>query len=556
MKRYPQVLLYTFLILYAYSSWSQEENTPDYYGTPQDSILIVTGQIEEEDIQAWPEEVNSNSEFPKKNTRISSVSSKEFHIDTKPLDTSLTKEALKALLKDHQPIAQIDSLWQQELYSSPLFDTVYNDVRNLTYEPVEFKELPTEVLKERLSELNSKTPFNIAYNPSLESVIKSYLKNRHEHLERLLALSKFYFPLFEETLDKYDLPLEIKYLAIVESALKPRARSRVGATGLWQFMYGTGKMFGLDVTSYVDDRMDPIKATDAACKYLSQLYKIFGDWDLALASYNSGPGNVTKAIRRSGGYRNYWNIRPYLPRETAGYVPAFLATMYIFEYADQHDIKSQRSEFTYYETDTLRVKETIKLDQVADLMNMDMAELKFLNPAFKLDIIPHVKKEGYVLRLPVEKIGPFVAHENNIYAYVQKELNKGEKPLPQLTQTDNQLRYRVRSGDNLGKIADRYGVRVSQLKKWNGLRSNNIRIGQRLTVYTRKPATRSASNSRVTSAKAKAKINNQKLYTVRSGDTLWSISQRSGVSIQNLKSWNGIRGTSLKPGMKLKVSKI
>ena len=554
MKRYPQVLFYIFLVISSFTTWSQEEGIPDYYGTPQDSILIVTGQIEEEDIQAWPEEVDSNPDLPKRRTAVSSIPQKEFHIDTKPLDTSLTKEALKELLKDHQAIAQIDSLWQQELYHSPLFDTVYNDVRNLTYEPVEFKELPTAVLKERLKELNAKTPFNIAYNPSLESVIKSYLKNRHEHLERLLALSKFYFPLFEETLDKYNLPLEIKYLAIVESALKPRARSRVGATGLWQFMYGTGKMFGLDVTSYVDDRMDPIKATEAACKYLAQLYKVFGDWDLALASYNSGPGNVTKAIRRSGGYRNYWNIRPYLPRETAGYVPAFLATMYIFEYADQHDIKSQRSEFTYYETDTLRVKETIKLDQVADLMNMDIAELKFLNPAFKLDIIPHVKKEGYVLRLPVEKIGPFVTHENNIYAYVKKELNKGEKPLPQLTQMDNKVRYRVRSGDNLGKIAGRYGVRVSQLKRWNGLRSNNIRIGQRLTIYTRKPATR--SKSRVASAKAKASISNQKLYTVRSGDTLWSISQRSGVSIQNLKSWNGIRGTSLKPGMKLKVSKI
>ena len=171
--------------------------------------------------------------------------------------------------------------------------------------------------------MNQKTPFNIAYNPSLENVIKSFLVRKRGLIERMLTISQFYFPLFEEQLDNHGIPLEMKYLAIVESALNPRARSRVGATGLWQFMYGTGKMYKLDVSSYVDERRDPIKSTEAACKYLSKLYDIFDDWDLALAAYNSGPGNVNKAIRRSGGYRNYWNIRRNLPRETAGYVPAF-----------------------------------------------------------------------------------------------------------------------------------------------------------------------------------------------------------------------------------------
>ena len=198
-------------------------------------------------------------------------------------------------------------------------------MKNLDYEEVDYPELPTDTLKARFKKLDARTPFNIEYNPALESVIKSYLKNRRKTIQRLIGLSHFYFPMFEEALDNYDIPLEVKYLAIVESALNPRARSRVGATGLWQFMFTTGKMYGFNVSSYVDERRDPIKSTDAAAQYLAKLYEIFGDWDLALAAYNSGPGNVNKAIRRSGGYQNYWNIRQNLPRETAGYVPSFFS---------------------------------------------------------------------------------------------------------------------------------------------------------------------------------------------------------------------------------------
>ena len=193
--------------------------------------------------------------------------------------------------------------------------------------------------------------------------------------------SEYYFPMFEKELDNHNIPLEIKYLAIVESALKPRAKSRVGATGLWQFMFATGKQFGLNVSSYVDERSDPIKSTEAACKYLASLYRIYGDWDLALAAYNSGPGNVTKAIRRSGGYKNYWNIRRHLPRETAGYLPAFLATTYIFEYAEEHGFQPNKHEITYIETDTIRVKKMISLDQVAEVTGIKIEELQFLNPS-------------------------------------------------------------------------------------------------------------------------------------------------------------------------------
>ena len=317
-------------------------------------------------------------------------------------------------LEDYQPAIDFDQKWIEELYSNSLFDSIYESVSELSYENVDYPELPTDTLKSRLEKLSAKTPFKVEYNPSLESVIKSYLKNRRETLQRLMALSEFYFPLFESELDKHDIPLELKYLSIVESALKPRAKSRVGATGLWQFMFATGKMYGLNVSSYVDERSDPIKSTEAASKYLSKLYEIFGDWDLALAAYNSGPGNVSKAIRRSGGYQNYWNIRPFLPRETAGYLPAFLATMYIFEYAEEHGFKKVKPDFRYMETDTIQIKHMITLDQVSELLDVPIEELQFLNPSYKLDIIPYVAGENYALRLPRYAIGKFVNNETQI----------------------------------------------------------------------------------------------------------------------------------------------
>jgi membrane-bound lytic murein transglycosylase D len=366
---------------------------------------------------------------------------------------------------------------------------------------------------------------------------------------RLMALSDYYFPMFEEALDKHNLPLELKYLAIVESALNPRAKSRVGATGLWQFMFNTGKMYGLDVSSYVDERSDPILSTEAACEYLKSLYNSLGDWDLALAAYNSGPGNVSKALRRSGGYTNYWNIRQYLPRETAGYLPAFLATMYIFEFAEEHGFVSNGTTIPYVATDTIRVKKMITLEQVSKITNIDIEELQFLNPAYKLDIIPNIKNENYTLRLPMHGVGKFVSNEEAIYAFAEKELNEREKPLPQLFEEASRIRYKVRSGDYLGKIANKYGVTVSQIKRWNGLRSNTLRVGQRLTIH---PRNASSSGSKV----AVTSNENVKTYTVKSGDTLWSISKKfPGITIQNIKNWNDISGTNLKPGMKLKVSK-
>ncbi|MEM7381778.1 MAG: LysM peptidoglycan-binding domain-containing protein [Bacteroidota bacterium] len=461
-------------------------------------------------------------------------------------------------LKDNPEAARYDSLWMRELAANaPLFVEMYDEISNWEPDSISANTIDTEVLKARLAKLNEKTPFDISYNPSLENVIKSFLTRKRDLMERMLTASQFYFPMFEQELDNMDIPLEIKYLSIVESALNPRAKSRVGATGLWQFMYGTGRMYKLDVSSYVDERSDPIMSTKAACQYLSKLYEIFGDWDLALAAYNSGPGNVNKAIRRSGGHKNYWNIRRYLPRETAGYVPAFLATMYIFEYAEEHGLKMKNAERPYFNTDTIRIKQLITFDQISELVGISKEELKVLNPSYKLNIIPKIEGKPYYLRLPYDAMGKFVANEEAIYAHVEEELKKKESPLPQLVKAQDRIRYKVRSGDYLGKIAERYGVGVSQIKRWNGLRSNNLRVGQRLTIFPRRPYTSVAakkSKPKTTTTAATAIPSGAKVHTVRKGDSLWTISrQYPGITVENLREWNGIRGNNLQPGTKLKL---
>ncbi|SDS38154.1 lytic transglycosylase domain-containing protein [Gramella sp. MAR_2010_147] len=471
--------------------------------------------------------------------------------DKLPISAAI-RDSSKVELKDLPRAKTIDSLWKRELTNSDLFESMQESIREQDYEDVVYKDLPTDTLKARLAKLNARTPFNVEYNPILESVIKSYLKRNKHGMERLMALSRYYFPMFEQELDKYDIPLEIKYLAIVESALNPRAKSRVGATGLWQFMFATGKMHGLDVSSYVDERMDPERSTEAAAQYLASLYKVFGDWDLVLASYNSGPGNVSKAIRRSGGSTDYWHLRRFLPRETAGYVPAFLATLYLFEYADEHKFQPPNPDVVYFETDTIQVKQLLSFDQISKVSGVEKEMLQFLNPSYKLDIIPFVEDEKYSLRLPKPATGRFVANESAIYDFAKNQTEEKKKDLPQYVETEDRIRYKVRSGDYLGKIAKKYGVGISSIKRWNNMRSNNLRVGQYLTIYPRKPVgVASSSNSSGSNENS-----NPRIYTVKNGDSLWSISKKfPGVTVQNLRSWNDMNTSSLKPGMKLKLSK-
>lgn len=477
-------------------------------------------------------------------------------IDTISIDTTLIKGQVVAMI-DHSEASEYDRKWIDSWRNNTIDSTLIISPED-TIGKVVIKDFSTELLKERIAHLDSETPFNFEYNASLERVIKHYLKNRPQTLANLMGKAKYYFPLFEEYLAKYEIPMELKYLAIVESALKPCATSRVGAKGLWQFMYGTGREYGLKVSSYVDERCDPVKSTEAACRYLLKLYNIFDDWDLALAAYNSGPGNVNKAIRRAGGKKNYWNIRHFLPRETAGYVPAFYATYYIFEYAEEHHLYARNEVMHQFETDTLQVKRQITFDQVNKVLGTDNEILTFLNPQYKLKIIPHVKGRDYALRIPKFLSGTFVSNETQIYAFAEADDAKREKPLPKYFEANDRIRYRVRSGDYLGKIASRYGVSVNSIKRWNGLRSDNLRVGQRLTIYPRRAVADSGSSSKPTNQKSSKNATPKGKYTtyvVQKGDSLWLISQKyPKVSVAQLKEWNNIWSTkSLKPGTKLKI---
>jgi membrane-bound lytic murein transglycosylase D len=404
-----------------------------------------------------------------------------------PKDATPKKITPADLFSDYD-IVLIDSLLMDTKYKSPLYETATYLIKDAERKDISNVELSTTVLKERLQKINSKTPFHIAYNPALEKVIKSYLKYRKRYYPSLMAKAAYYFPMFEKYLDQYDIPLEMKYLAIVESALNPTAKSGVGATGLWQFMYPTGVQYKLKVSSYVDERQDPVRATIAACKYLSDLHTIFGDWDLALAAYNSGPGNVAKAIKRSGGYRNYWNIRPFLPRETASYVPAFYATMYLFEYQKEHNLVADAPQIRYFETDTIHVKKTIKFDHISKTTGISLELIQFLNPSYKLDIIPFIEGKKYAITLPRKNSFNFIEKEQAIYALANKDASKREKPLPKYFEMDKRIRYKVKNGDFLGKIANKFGVRVRDIKRWNRMKTSRLKIGQRLSIYPKKMA--------------------------------------------------------------------
>lgn len=463
----------------------------------------------------------------------------------------MAQEPTEAYLKDaHHLAGVLDSiiLAQHLQQDPPLQDSsVANDLA--------FFNPPTDTLKTRLSIIDQKTIIDSRYNPSLESVIKLYLKSKRVLIEKMLLRSQLYFPLFERELDAQDMPLEIKYLAIVESALNPKAKSRVGATGLWQFMYGTGKMMGLEVNNYIDERQDPEKATRAAVAYLKKLHQMFGDWNLALAAYNSGPGNVRKAIRRAGGQKDFWAIRGFLPRETTGYVPALLTTMYLFEHATDHGLRTPSVSLPAYATDTIHLKKAISFKQLSKALSIPEKTIAQLNPVYKIGIVPQISGTPQPLTLPTPALELFLTHKDSIYKEVAAELAATKKPFPALQQVGAPLRYRVKSGDFLGKIAQNYGVRISDLKKWNRLKNNNLAIGQRLTVYPRRFPKGATTVQKVSAKGQKKPLNPEnKTYTIAAGDSLWSIAQRlEGVSVEDLKKWNDIWTNQLKPGTTIKL---
>jgi membrane-bound lytic murein transglycosylase D len=493
----------------------------------------------------------------------------------------------------------VDSLWLKELANLDIYNDISDDIKNINIdEKVDF-ELPTELLKERLAAMDAKSPFNIEYNPGLENIIKSFLKNRKKSFGRLMAISEYYFPMFEEALAKQNVPLEIKYLAVVESALNPKAVSRMGATGLWQFMYQTGKQYNLNIDSYVDERSDPVKSSEAAAQYMTNMYAIFGDWDLVLASYNSGPGNVTKAIRRSGGQQNYWNIRKNLPKETQGYVPAFLATMYIYEYHNEHGIKPDRAIVKHFATDTVRIKKQMSFKQISDLLDVPVAQLQLLNPSYKLNVVPFYQDQSHYLRLPQEKIAVFVSNEDKIYAYAQRDIDNRERPFQvtkaivatdTLNYTQQRITlpktkyYTVKRGDNLSEIADKYSVSIADLKKWNRLKSNTVARGKSLKIITNESVVQTIkkeqkkdslfiknTSDKQQIAASEVKISKEdktkkltktdtlssdvaSYYVVQKGDNLSNIAKNNNVTVAEIKEWNHLSNASIQLGMSLQVS--
>ena len=428
---------------------------------------------------------------------------------------------------------------------------IENSLDNIEIDSKDFSSL---TLIDHLNQLNFSTPFSVSHNATLERFIRVYLKDRRENLSKLLGKSTYYFPIFEEYLDKYELPLELKYLAVVESALNPVAVSPSGAKGMWQFMYGTGAEYNLYIDSYVDERFDPIKSTEAACVYLKHLHKTFGDWDLALAAYNSGPGNVRKAIKRAGGNKNYWEIRKYLPRETSSYVPAFYATMYLFSYADYHDLKPIKGSVSYYETDTLHLKGNLSFETIKNHTGIDNELLKALNTQYKKDFIPFVPNREMTLTLPIDLMPVFLESENEIY---QNKSNNKKSPSSKVIGVTATNSYLVKNGDNLNSIAKFHGISLEQLKTWNGLDTNFLIAGQRLVITSKKMALLQPSAKLGMNQTHKTslieKSNGFIHYKVEHGDTLFMISRKfDNIPISELRKTNNLNDVNyLKPGMEL-----
>ncbi|MDR2813133.1 MAG: LysM peptidoglycan-binding domain-containing protein [Prevotellaceae bacterium] len=419
----------------------------------------------------------------------------------------------------------------------------------------------------RLKRLHS--VIDLPFNSIVRRYIQLYTEDKRDKAENILGLSEYYFPIFEQILDQYGIPLELRYLAVIESALNPQIVSRVGATGLWQFMYSTGRLYGLNVTSTMDDRCDPIKATHAAAQHLRDLYNTFGDWTLAIAAYNCGTGNVKKAIRRSGQH-DFWGIYHYLPRETRGYVPAFIGAAYMMSYSKEHGLKIPKYNFKkYFSYDTVHVRQWMHFDQIAAVTGISVVALRDLNPQYRRDIVPG-NERTCTLKLPVEYVSSYIDGENIITQYCAEKYNPKTMVAPAgftayVPSGKTKIVHKVKKGDVLGSIAAHYGVYVQDLKQWNALRSNYIREGQKLNVYVNpsKAARYTAQNASSSKAVQEMPAGQQSdflYYQVKQGDTLWSISQQYkylGITPSDLMSLNNMSATTkIVAGQTIKIKKI
>ena len=435
-----------------------------------------------------------------------------------------------------------------------------DDLEEYDMDSIRFQsDVPDEVYLERIKRMNSF--ITLPYNDIVRNYIILYSEKMPTKMSQILGLCQYYMPIFEEILNRYDMPEELKAMAVIESALNPLAVSRVGAKGMWQFMYATAKMYGLHIDSFVDERMDPVKSAEAAAQYLMDAYEIFGDWNLAIASYNCGAGNVNKAIRRSGGSRAFWDIYPYLPRETRGYVPAFVGALYTMTYYKEHGIRPEAIEMPVH-VDTFKIDEMVHLKQVRDLTGAPLEELKNLNPQYRHEIIPGNERE-YILRIPYTYTNAFLEYEDSLAKHNAAEyFNPVTLKKIKDGGDGERIVYRVKSGDYLGRIASRHRCTVAQIKRWNNLKSNNIRVGQRLVIYRGGVSSSSSSVSATSSASTSSSVSTTSAqapsdavtYIVRKGDVLGKIAERHGCTVAQIKAWNGLTSNNIQVGQKLKVA--
>ncbi|CAN5485491.1 lytic transglycosylase domain-containing protein [soil metagenome] len=479
----------------------------------------------------------------------------------------------------YDPIAAtLDSLVNQNYIQRLSFANQGTQQNN--FQPYEVPSYSDEVYTQRISKIQS--PMALVYNQQVREYIDMYALHKRGLTERVMGLAQLYFPLFEQTLDQNELPLEFKYLSIVESALNPVAKSRVGATGLWQFMLQTGKFYNLKVNSYVDERRDPVKSTQAACDYFKNMYAIYHDWLLVIASYNCGAGNVNKAIARSGGKTNFWEISKYLPKETRGYVPAFIAVTYLMNYSTEHNLNAVPPIISFYEADTVLVDQQVSLRDVAEVIDVPLDLLTYLNPLYKRGIIPE-SDELQVLRLPTNKINTYIANIDKLFVPDnQPDFKAGTEPSLADYITKQVKKYHiVKHGEQLYSIADKYNCTIKDIKRWNKFKGTKVYKGQRLLVYVSvkekaqlgttvkktdaqgelKPgdaASVAAAKKKTTPVKQKTVVNSpdSSKYTwhvVQKGDTLYSIAKLYDGTIDEIKSLNKLNTNQLMPGTKLRI---
>lgn len=447
-----------------------------------------------------------------------------------------------AQIKDGQPKKEsfIETVEQSlnAFYADYKKDHNYDSIMAaLNYEANEVPYFSDDEYCARIEELNNISPMPYACNEHVLKTVKFFAEKRRNFTKVVMGRSALYFDMYEEKLAKHNLPIELKYLSVIESGLRPQVKSRSGALGLWQFMYGTGKMFGLTENSYIDERMDPELATEAACIYLKKLHGIYNDWFLALAAYNAGPGNVNKAIRRSGGKTNYWDIRPYLPRETQGYVPNFIAASYLITYHKEHNIVPFPAKIHAIQTDTMCFNVGMKMEYLATVADWDINEIKTLNPVYKTTYIPKTTPNQCITG-PIEAIGKLITEEALLYRVANDgpdstflaRMEQSEAANPDGTKLVKSIQHQVKEGETIAKIAADYQVAVKDIIEWNSLQTSELSTGQELTIAN--PKKLPSINANVPAPV------NKRYYKVKAGDTFSTIARRHGLTQTQLRQLN------------------